>query len=339
MMTRLTPLALLTAITLTAPLGGTAGLLGAQQQQQIDSARAIDPAPTTPLSLGDAVRLAAHNSASSQGARLRAVEATARVRQRRAAFLPDLSTAGSQGSRTFNTASFGIDFPTAPGQPPLFDPNGEVLGPIQAIDFRGRIAQSIFDPGAIARYRASKTAVTASTAEARAVSEQAGSTAAAAYVRAIRAREDLRARNADSVLAADLLNIARQQLEGGIGIALDVTRAQSQVAATHAQLIASRNARDRAGLDLLRAMNLPLSTQITLRDSLSTLDLGTLQTDESTAIASALSNRPDLRAADARIASARQAVSATRAERLPSLALIADKGGEWKDLFAPLEYL
>jgi len=49
----------------------------------------------------------------------------------------------------------------------------------------------------------------------------------------------LSARIADSVLAADLLTIAREQLTAGVGVALDVTRAQSQLAGSRAQLIAA----------------------------------------------------------------------------------------------------
>ncbi|HEV2018320.1 MAG TPA: hypothetical protein VGQ98_08480, partial [Gemmatimonadaceae bacterium] len=45
-----------------------------------------------PLSLGDAGRLAAQQSALAQGGRLRADEAQARVRQRRADLLPTVSS-------------------------------------------------------------------------------------------------------------------------------------------------------------------------------------------------------------------------------------------------------
>src|SRR5436305_14362410 len=78
------------------------------------------------LSLGDAARLAARQSAVAQGARLRADEAQARVRERRADLLPNVSAYANQSGHTFNTATFGIDFPAPPGQPPLFDPAGQV---------------------------------------------------------------------------------------------------------------------------------------------------------------------------------------------------------------------
>lgn len=278
------------------------------------------------ISLGDAARLAARNSASAQGARARVGEAQARATQRRADLLPNLSAAGSQGRRTLNTASFGIAFPTAPGAPPLFNPNGEVIPPFTTIDYRGRLVQPLFDFGAIARLRGARADVVASSAAATATSEQAGSQAAVAYVRAVRAADDFRARSEDSVLAADLVSVAQAQLQAGTGIALDVTRARSQLAATRAQLIASRAARDRNMIDLTRALNLPVGTRLVLADSLAALDSTGVSTDEQTATRRALQNRPDLLAAQARVAAARQSVSSVRAERLPTVSFVGDDG-------------
>lgn len=320
--TGLTRSALLTgsllAGSLVATLVAPVSTLAAQ-----DSTTATGP---TFISLGDAARLAARNSASALGARARVGEAQARVTQRRADLLPNLSAAGSQVRRTLNTASFGISFPTAPGEPPLFDPNGQVIPPFTTIDYRGRLVQPVLDFGAIARLRGARAAVTASSAEATATSEQAGTQAAVAYVRAIRSADDFRARSEDSVLAADLVTVAQAQLQAGTGIALDVTRARSQLAATRAQLIASRAARDRTMIDLVRALNLPVGSRLALADSLGALDSTGVSTDEQQATRRALQSRPDLIAAQARVAAARQSVSSVRAERLPTLSLVGDDG-------------
>ena len=96
---------------------------------------------TPALSLGDAIRAAARNGTPAQLAQLRAAAAAARVRQARSALLPNISATAQDGNRSFNTASFGISFPSAPGQPPLFDPNGEVIGPVRTIDARGHLQQ------------------------------------------------------------------------------------------------------------------------------------------------------------------------------------------------------
>lgn len=287
----------------------------------------VQPGAAIPLSLGDAARLAARQSAIAQGARLRVDEAQARVRQRRADLLPNVSTYLQQSGRTFNTATFGISFPAPPGQPPVFDPAGEVEGPVNLVDVRGRVQQNLIDFGAVGRVRQAQAQARSSNAEADAIAEQAATVASNAYIGSLRADAELRARQADTVLAAELLKIAESQLAAGTGVGLDVTRARAQVAATRARLIAARNARDHAQLDLLRALALPVGTEITLTDSLTPPAPATeALPDEATLVAQALKNRPDLVAEEERIRAAKQGVSAIKAERFPSLGLVADNG-------------
>ncbi|HMI48245.1 MAG TPA: TolC family protein [Gemmatimonadaceae bacterium] len=278
------------------------------------------------LTLGDAARLAANQSAISRGARLRADEAGARVRQRKSDLLPTVSSYVQEAGRTFNTSTLGIDFPATPGNPPLFDPQGQIEGPINTLDVRGQVRQQLVDFGAIGRVRAAQAQARSSTADADATAEQAATTATNAYVRAMRADADLHARQADTLLATELLNIAQGQLQAGTGVGLDVTRAKSQLANTRAALIGSRNARDHAHLDLLRALALPVGTDVVLTDSLSASAEGSPLPDEATLVEQAIRNRPDLRAEDERIRAAKQGLSAIKAERLPSLGLIADDG-------------
>ncbi len=279
------------------------------------------------LSLGDAGRLAAQQSALAQGARLRADEAKARVRERRADLLPTVSSYVQEAGRTFNTSTLGIDFPATPGNPPLFDPQGQVLGPINTIDIRGRVQQNLLDFGALGRVHSAQANARASSADAQATAEQAATTATMAYVRAMRADADLHARQADTLLATDLLGIAQAQLKAGTGVGLDVTRARAQLAATRSSLIASRNGRDHAHLDLLRALSLPVGTQIVLTDSLSTVAAATEPIpDEASLVAQALKSRPDILAEQARVRAAQQGLSAIKAERLPTLGLVADDG-------------
>jgi len=278
------------------------------------------------ISLGDAARLAAHQSNGVQTAEQRAAEAEARVRQSRAALLPDLSGNVLQSGRTFNSVTFGISLPSAPGQPPLFNPAGEVLGPVNTLDLRGHVQTNIFDYSAIARVRSAQTAASAARADVSNAGELAASQAAAAYIRVLRGNAQLDARLADSSLARELLAIAQSQLEAGVGVALDVTRAQSQLAGVRAQLISARNERDRAQLDLRRALNLDLDAPVELTDSLSSTVPDDLALDEPTATARALRDRPDLRAAEEQLRAARQNVAATRSERLPSLSAFGDNG-------------
>jgi outer membrane protein len=200
-----------------------------------------------------------------------------------------------------------------------------VMGPINTTDIRGRFQQNLFDPGALGRVRSARAAARSSVADADEAAEIAASSAALAYLRAMRAEADLRARQTDTTLATELLGIAQSQLTAGTGVGLDVTRARAQLSSTKANLIASRNARDRAQLDLVRALSLPANSRIILADSLAS-PVGLPLADEASLVAQALNTRADLRAEVQRLRAAQTSISAVRAERLPTVGLVADDG-------------
>jgi outer membrane protein TolC len=277
------------------------------------------------LSLGDAARLAAAQTAGVQSAQARVDEARARVLQSRSSLLPQVEVVPNWTSHTLNSATFGFNFPAEPGKPPLLAPNGEIIGPVNLWDFRGQASQSLYDPAARQRVKAAQATATAAGADVAIAAEQSATTAASMYVRALRGDATLVARLADSTVAADLLVIARDQLTAGVGVGLDVTRAQSQVAAARAQLISARNDRARSRLDLLRALNLPLETTLDLSDSLSSLTLPDA-IDEAAAVDVAVRSRPDIRAADAQLAAAEQQLAAIRAGRKPTVGLFGNDG-------------
>jgi outer membrane protein TolC len=252
-------------------------------------------------------------------------QAQARVTQSRSALLPQVDVTPNWSSHTVNSASFGFNFPAAPGEKPLLDPNGQLIGPVKMWDFRGGVSQTLYDAEATQRVRASRAGVNAATADVATAAEQSATNAAAIYVRALRSDAALQARIADSTLAADLLRIARDQLTAGVGVALDVTRAQSQLANSRAQLIVARNDRDRARLDLRRALNIAFDAPLELSDSLVSLPLVDASTEQA-AIDLALRMRPDIRAADAALEAQQQQIAVVRATRLPKVSAFGNDG-------------
>ncbi len=283
------------------------------------TAHAQPPESATALSLGDAARMAANETASVTTARYRTEQYAARADQSRAELLPSVTASLSDGQRTFNTASFGLPFPG-------FDPNGTIIGPVRTVDVRGRVVADLYAPATLGRYRTAQAEERGAAADAEAVAESAATAAALAYVRAMRADARVVARAADSALAFELLDIARSQLSAGTGVALDVTRAEAQLADVRSQLIGARNERDRARIELLRAVGRPSTDQVALTDSLHMPETITPVPALATALAEARRNRPELSAADAAVEVERRTVSATRAERLPTLGVFADQG-------------
>ena len=279
---------------------------------------------TVRLTLGDAVRLAARQNAAVGGALARVDAARARVTQRRADLLPNVSAAIAERGATTNSATFPIDFPTAPGQQPLFDPRGTILGPVNALDARARVAQTLFDPAARTRVETARSGVAAASADVASIADIVAGNAANAYLAVLRADAVYSARVADSTLAAELLGIAQDQLRAGTGIALDVTRARSQLTGARTQLIVARNERDRTRVDLARALGLPL-VRLELTDALASLP-SAAPTSEAAALDAASHNRKDIQALDLQVKAARQQASAIRDERLPTIGLFADEG-------------
>lgn len=282
--------------------------------------------PPPRLTLGEAIRLAARSNVSAVTAGLQADQAQARVRQRRAALLPYLSASAVESGTTLNTATFGFDFPTAPGVPPLFDPNGEILGPVNTLDVRARLAERLFDPAARGRLKTATSGAEAARERATAVSEEAGAVAGNAYLLVQRAAAVLTARQADSVLADSLVRIARMRLEAGQAVVLDVTRAQAQAATVRAQLINARTTLDRARLELTHALGLPIGTPLELADSLDPPVAAPAPGEQDSLIARALRQRPDIRAAEAALRASAQSISAVKAERIPSLEVFGNYG-------------
>ena len=276
------------------------------------------------ITLGDAVRLAARQNAGVEGALARVDAANARVTERRADLLPNITAAVSERGATTNSATFPIDFPTAPGQTPLFDPNGSILGPVNAFDARARVTQSLYDPAARTRVQTARTGVAAANADVASLADQASAVAANAYLSVLRADAVFTARLADSTLAAELLGIAQDQLRAGTGVALDVTRARSQLTGARTQLIVARNERDRTRVDLARALGLPL-VRLDLADALATLpappDAGA-----GTTLDAAVRSRKDVQAIDLQARAAREQAKAIRDERLPTIGVFADEG-------------
>ena len=279
------------------------------------------PAPVR-LSFADAVRRAAGTAPVVELAGLRTDEARARVRQARSALLPNLTASAGWLNRTFNKNSLGIKFPNSPG---FSLP--DLIGPFNTYDSRLQFTQTLLDLSSMGRVRAAQAQATGSVAEGGAVSEASATTAALAYLRAARAETVVEARLADSSIAAELVTLAQAQRTAGVSAAIDVTRARTQLVAAEGALIVARNQRDRARIDLARALGLDPATPLELTDTLSAgLGVANTPTNPDSAIALAVARRPDLAAESARGEAARRAASAISAERLPRLGLEADYG-------------
>lgn len=282
------------------------------------------------LTIGGAARAAAERSALVMVGRERANQADSRVRQRRADLLPSISGIASEGERTLNSAGFGLSLPNPATGQPLIDPNGQILGPVRGYDLRASIRQALADPAARARVAAARASADALDNEADAIAQQAAAGAALAAVAAMRAEALLTARISDSALAVSLVELTRSQTAAGVGIALDVTRAESQAALARAQVMGARNGLARARMDLARSMGQAATAPVALAHQIGGSAVAVPVPDAESAVQIALTRRADLRAAAGQLAAADRQVRAVRAERLPTVAAFADDGAAGK---------
>ena len=284
------------------------------------------------LSLKRAVEIAIapEGSAKVQLALEAQRQAESRSDQARAALLPDLSGSFSYESMTRNLQAFGLRLNSPiPGiQIPTF------VGPFNVLDARVSVTQSIFDLSSIRRYQASKVGVTSAKSDVSGTEEQVAAQVARAYLAAIRADADVDAVKADVALSEALQKQAENLKEAGTGTGIEITRARVQLASDRQRLLVAENARRAAGLQLARAMALRLDAALVLTDKLGYVPVDSVTLEE--AKARAFKDRPDYLAQQERESTARISADATKLERLPSLAALADYGSSGTGLTSSL---
>ncbi len=289
----------------------TASLAGLLLAALASTAGAQAPAA---LTLQDATRLAWQRGVRAALARLGAEAAAQKVGQRRADLLPQVNGSASWTRQTLNLDEFGLPFARG------------TTDPFNLWRVRLGASQALVDLPALARLRAAQDSARAAASDAQAAGNAAAAAAGAAYVEVLAAEATVAARAADSVQAAELLRQARQLVASGVSPAIDATRSEVSFQAVRTQLVLARNDRDRARLALLRALELPLDTTVTLADSLGADDPALPATQED-AVALALRQRPEVAAEATRTRVAERSGQAVAREFLPS----AVASGFWQE--------
>ncbi len=288
-------------------------------------AMAADPParPVLSLSLKRAVEIATspEGNANVQLAAEAVKQAQARTLESRAALLPDVESSVNYQSRTTNLAAMGIKFnipPEFPFQIPTF------VGPFSTLDARVTASQTIFDFSSIRRFQAARTGAAAARSDAENAGEQVAAQVARAYLMAIKADADMDTAQSNVTLSQALLVQAGNEKTAGTGTGIEITRAKVQLANDRQHLLEVLNARRSAHLRLLRAMGASLDTELELTDKLGYLPVDAVALQQ--AKTQALATRPDYQAQRDREQNARLSASATKLERLPSVAAFGDYG-------------
>ena len=278
--------------------------------------------PPMQLSLKNAVdlALAPEGNTRTRLARELIRQSEARSAQARSALLPDVAGSISEQSQTRNLRALGlrIQVPLPGFSFPTF------VGPFDIFDARLTATQTVFDFAAIRRYQASHVGVDLARAEERTARDQVTEQVARSYLSSVRSDAVVETARANVALAEALVKLSQDQKAAGTGTGIEVTRAQVQLANERQRLLIAENDRDRAHLNLLRAMGVRLETRLELTDRMDFVPLDPLT--EQQAIETARKTRSELKAQHTREENARLSYSATRWERLPSLVAFGDYG-------------
>ena len=274
-----------------------------------------------PLSLKRAVEIALSPEGNTrvQLAEETIRQAESRTVQARSALLPNFDASLTEQNQVRNLLAFGIRFPTIAG---FTFP--EIVGPYNTFDARVSGSQNVFDFSSIRRFQAARVNVEATKAEVQGTRNQVADQVARTYLEGLRADADLETAKANVELSDALLKLAKSQKTAGTGTGIEVVRAQVQLANDHQRLLVAQTGRTRAHLQLLKTLGLRLDGDVELTDKLVYKTVDDVPVDQ--AVQTALDTRAELKAQHGRESNARLSFSATKWERLPSLAFFGDYG-------------
>jgi outer membrane protein TolC len=286
---------------------------------------------TLELSLKRAVDLAVspEGSAQIQISNEGLKQAQSRSAQSRAALLPNVDAAFTENNITANLAANGLTSVKLPFAGFSFP---SLVGPFNVMDARLSLNQTVFDFSALRRFQASKAGIAAAKEDVNTAEEQVAARVARTYLAAIRADADVESAGANVTLAQALLAQAQDQKSAGNGTGIEITRASVQLAADRQKLLVAQNSQRGARLQLLRAIGLRLDTEIALTDKLQFIPVDAVTLAEAKTVA--MKQRPELQAQQQREANARLAASATKLERLPTVAAVGNYGSSGSGLYS-----
>ena len=234
--------------------------------------------------------------------------------------LPQLRAGVLESRQKINLAAYGF---TGPGIP-------EIVGPFNLFDARAYLHQTILDLRALHRFHAATDSQEAARQDERSARDLVVLVCGQLYLQAVAGEGRIAAARAQLDTAEALLAVARDRKESGLGAGIEVLRAEVQERSQRQRLIVAEQDAAKEKLALARAIGLPLGQRFRLSDPMPFAPDVTMTAEE--AVGRAWAGRPDLKAAQARVAAAEEQRKAAQGEGLPSLAVSGDYGAIGNDV-------
>ncbi len=266
--------------------------------------------PELRLSLRDAIEAAVENSPKVKLVKEKIEAARAQSLTQFGALLPNLSGSLNASNQRAFLGTIGL----APRRTDPFD----------LYDARGNLTQNLFSLSLIQRWRASRVGVEVAEMDSEVTKRDTIATVALLYMEALRAEAAVKAGEANVELSRQLLTLVQNRRAVGEATRLDAVRQEVQLENDKQKLLAARNDRDRAKLNLIRALGIRFAVNLVLTEELKLIE--SVFPTPQIALQVAMEHRVELKAQLQRIKLANLTLSSIIGERLPSLAAQGNTG-------------
>lgn len=271
------------------------------------------------LGFQEAILRALSYNLGQTGATQAVRQAEGMAKSARAALLPNLTGTAMENVETEDLRALGFRF----NFPGFSFP--QVIGPFNYVDLRAHLSQAVVDITSLDNYRASNDVIRANRYSAMDARDLIVLAVGGAYLQVTAAKARLAAEQAQVEAANAVYQQSVQQLAEGIIAKVDADKNQVQLLTEQTRLLSLQNDFAKQKINLARMIGLPPTDQYEITDEIPFAPTMPLNVDD--AINQALSQRADLKAADAQLQAAVRAKAAARAERYPSISVNADVGG------------
>jgi outer membrane protein TolC len=279
--------------------------------------------PTGPikLTLVDAVKrgLAANLGPIAATNAARAVRAE-RI-QALSYLLPNIAANASDTVSQINLAAYGFQF-KVPANLNFSIPS--VVGPYNYSQLEATLSQSIYDPVERRNWQARKESERASLLAAKDARELLVLAVGGSYLQTVATAARVASQRAQVDNAQAIYQQAQVRKAAGTNARIDVTRSVVELQTEQQRLSSLEADLRKQSIALARLIGLPLDRGLSLVEPLS-FDPATIP-EASVSIQLAFRHRSDLQAYEAQVKAAERALSAARAERLPSVGINGDYG-------------
>jgi outer membrane protein TolC len=244
-------------------------------------------------------------------------DAGAQVKIARSALLPNLTGSASETVEQVDLATFGLRFSIPGGAFRI----PSVVGPFNYATVQATLNQTVANLTELNNYRSARATARAGVYSLQDARDLVTLAVGGAYLQTLAAQARVDAAQVDLETANAVFHQSSEQHGEGVLGKLNVDQSQVRALTQQQQIITLRNDLAKQKINLARLIGLPPNPNYQLSDRFTYSPAPVESVEE--AVEKAEQERPDGKAAQAQVEAARNALSAARAERLPSLAVSA----------------